>query len=87
MKVDVSYMKTLSLTNKAFSVDRDYVLNDHCHRVTTQLQLINIIIIIIKVHYLLFQVSNGHNSVTVQNRTHVYVNFFCHKDLRNHLLQ
>jgi hypothetical protein len=24
-----------------------YVLNDHCHRVTTQLQLINIIIIII----------------------------------------
>jgi hypothetical protein len=24
-----------------------YVLNNHCHRVTTQLQLINIIIIII----------------------------------------
>jgi hypothetical protein len=51
MKVDVSYMKTLNLTNKAFSIDIDYVLNDHCHWVTTQLQLINIIIIIIKVQY------------------------------------
>jgi len=37
--------------------------------------------------YLLFRVSNGHNSVTVQNRTHVYMNFFHHKDLGNHLLQ
>jgi len=37
--------------------------------------------------YLLFQVSRGHNSVTVQNQTHVYMNFFDHKDLRNHLLQ
>ena len=37
--------------------------------------------------YLLFWVSNGHNSVTVQNRTHVYVSFFDHKDLGNHLLQ
>ena len=37
--------------------------------------------------YLLFWVSNGHNSVTVQNRTHVYMNFFHHKDLGNHLLQ
>ena len=37
--------------------------------------------------YLLFCVSNGHNSVTVQNRTHVYMNFFDHKDLGNHLLQ
>ena len=37
--------------------------------------------------YLLFQVSSGHNSGTVQNRTHVYVNFFDHKDLGNHLLQ
>ena len=36
---------------------------------------------------LLFWVSNGHNSVTVQNRTHVYMNFFDHKDLGNHLLQ
>ena len=36
--------------------------------------------------YLLFRVSNGHNSVTVQNRTHVYMNFFDHKDLGN-LLQ
>ena len=37
--------------------------------------------------YLLFWVSNAHNSVTVQNRTHVYMNFFDHKDLGNHLLQ
>ena len=37
--------------------------------------------------YLIFRVSNGHNSVTVQNRTHVYINFFHHKDLGNHLLQ
>ena len=37
--------------------------------------------------YLLFWVSNGHNSVTVQNRTHVYMNFFHHKGLGNHLLQ
>ena len=37
--------------------------------------------------YLLFRDSNGHNSVTVQNRTHVYINFFDHKDLGNHLLQ
>jgi len=37
--------------------------------------------------YLLFRVSNGHNSVTVQNRTHVYMNIFHHKDLGNHLLQ
>ena len=37
--------------------------------------------------YLLFRVSNGHNFVTVQNRTHVYMNFFHHKDLGNHLLQ
>ena len=26
-------------------------------------------------------------SVTVQNRTHVYMNFFHHKDLGNHLVQ
>ena len=37
--------------------------------------------------YLLFWVSNGHNSVTVQNRAHVYMNFFDYKDLGNHLLQ
>ena len=42
---------------------------------------------IVSNHYLLFWVSNGHNSVTVQNRTHVYTNFFHHKDLGNHLLQ
>ena len=42
---------------------------------------------IVSNHYLLFWVSNGHNSVTVQNRTHVYVNFSDHKDLGNHLLQ
>jgi hypothetical protein len=35
----------------------------------------------------LFWVSNGQNSVTIQNRTHVYMNFFHHKDLWNHLLQ
>jgi hypothetical protein len=31
--------------------------------------------------------KSGHNSVTVQNRTHIYINFFDHKDLGNHLLQ
>jgi hypothetical protein len=33
------------------------------------------------------ELKNGHYSVTVQNRTHVYMNFFHHKDLGNHLLQ
>ena len=33
------------------------------------------------------ELKNGHNSVTVQNRTHVYMNFFDHKDLGNHFLQ
>ena len=42
---------------------------------------------IVSNRYLLFWVSNGYNSVTVQNRTHVYMNFFHHKDLGNHLLQ
>ena len=42
---------------------------------------------IVSNRYLLFWVSNGHNSVTVQNRTHFYMNFFDHKDLGNHLLQ
>ena len=42
---------------------------------------------IVSNRYLLFWVSNGNNSVTVQNRTHVYTNFFHHKDLGNHLLQ
>ena len=42
---------------------------------------------IVSNHYLLFWVSNGRNSVTVQNRTHVYMKFFHHKDLGNHLLQ
>ena len=32
-------------------------------------------------------IEKGHNSVTVQNRTHVYMNFFDHKDQGNHLLQ
>ena len=32
-------------------------------------------------------IKNAYNSVTVQNRTHVYMNFFDHKDLGNHLLQ
>ena len=30
---------------------------------------------IVSNRYLIFWVSNGHNSVTVQNRTHVYMNF------------
>jgi len=42
---------------------------------------------IVSNRYLLFRDSNGHNSVTAQNRTHVYMNFFDHKDLGNHLLQ
>ena len=42
---------------------------------------------IVSNRYLLFWVSNGHNSVNVQNRTHVYMNFFDHKDIGNHLLQ
>ena len=42
---------------------------------------------IVSNRYLLFWISNGHNSVTVQNRTHIYMNFFDHKDLGNHLLQ
>ena len=33
-----------------------------------------------------WELKNGHNSVTDQNRTHVYMNFFRHKDLGNHLL-
>ena len=41
---------------------------------------------IVSNRYLLFRDSNGQNSVTVQNRTHVYMNFFDHKDLGNHLL-
>ena len=42
---------------------------------------------IVSNRYLLFRDSNGHNSVTVQNRTHIYMNLFDHKDLGNHLLQ
>ena len=33
------------------------------------------------------ELKNGHNSITIQNRTHVYMNFFHHKGLGNHLLQ
>ena len=33
------------------------------------------------------ELKSAQNSVTVQNRTHVYINFFHHKDLGNHLLQ
>ena len=47
----------------------------------------NFVPFIVSNPYLLFYVSNGHNSVTVLNRTHVYMNLFHHKDLRNHLLQ
>jgi len=38
-------------------------------------------------HWCVRELKNAHNSVTVQNRTHVYMNFFHHKDLGNHLLQ
>ena len=44
------YVFSASLREKLkvnFSLCVKYVLNNHCHRVTTQLQLINIIIIII----------------------------------------
>jgi len=41
---------------------------------------------IVNNRYLLFKVSSGHDSVSVQNRTHVYMNFFDHKDLGNHIL-
>ena len=41
---------------------------------------------IVNNRYLLFQVSSSHNSVTVQNSTHVCMNFFDHKDLGNYLL-
>ena len=34
-----------------------------------------------------WELKNGHNSVTVQNQKHVYMNFFHHKGLGNHLLQ
>jgi hypothetical protein len=34
-----------------------------------------------------YGIKKGHNSVTVQNRTYVYVNFFDYKDVGNHLLQ
>ena len=42
---------------------------------------------IVSNRYLQFRDSNGHNYVTVHNRTHVYMNFFYHKDLGNHLLK
>ena len=33
------------------------------------------------------ELKNTHNSVSVQNRTHVYMKFFDHKDLGNRRLQ
>ena len=33
------------------------------------------------------ELKNAHNSVTVQNWTQVYMNFFDHRNLGNHLLQ
>ena len=45
------------------------------------------VLFIVSNRYLLFWVSNGHNSINVQNRTHVYMNFYDHKDLGNHFLQ
>ena len=41
---------------------------------------------IVSNRYLIFLDSNGHNSVTVQNRTHVYMNCFDHKDLGNYVV-
>ena len=40
---------------------------------------------IVNNHYLLFQVSSGHNSVTVQNRTHVHMNFFAQNHSYYHI--
>jgi len=37
--------------------------------------------------HLLFSVSRGHNYVTIQNQTHIFINFFDNEDLGNHLLQ
>jgi len=34
-----------------------------------------------------WELKNSHNSITVQNRTHVYMSFFHHEGLGNHLLQ
>ena len=31
--------------------------------------------------------KKGHNTVTVQNRKHIYINVFDHKELGNHVLQ
>jgi len=42
---------------------------------------------IVNNRYILFQVSSGHNYVTVQNRTHFYIKFFDQKVLGNHLPQ
>jgi len=47
----------------------------------------NCVPFIVSNHFFLFWVSNDHNSLTVQNRTHVCMNFFDHKNLGNHLLQ
>ena len=33
------------------------------------------------------ELKNTHNSIAIKNRTHVYMNFFDHKNLGNHLLQ
>jgi len=33
-----------------------------------------------------WELKNAHNSVTVQNRTHIYMKFVYHKDLGSHLL-
>jgi hypothetical protein len=37
--------------------------------------------------YPLISVTGGHNFLTVQNQKYVYMNFFDHRDLGNHLLQ
>jgi hypothetical protein len=45
------------------------------------------VLFIVNNHYPLFEVSSAHYPVTIQYRTHVYMNFFDHKDLGNHLVQ
>jgi len=34
-----------------------------------------------------WELKNAHNSVTVQNQTHLFYELFDHKDLGNHPLQ
>jgi len=33
------------------------------------------------------KLENTHNTITTENRTHIDINYFDHKDLGNHVLQ